>query len=571
MDSFVEYKFGYIIKNVIAALIGIGLIALLFYKFQFSRIKASMNCTGPSGWPFLGHLYHTMVLPIEDVFTPWTVKYGQVFCFFFGLKPQIAIADCEVIRQIAIKDFDVFTNHTMVETINDKYTKHFLFFLRDSDWKRLRAMLTPTFTSSKIKTMYKIIDVCGDDIVKCIDEQVDDRKSFEGAEKLTLNSNNKRVAIKLLSTFQLYTLDAIASCCYAMKFKRQKGDYTIEDASKRNEFVKQLLDIFSVDAILTILSFVLPASILPYLYKRKNYYNLEYIDNKLRNALEDRRKSMQNGSSKRHNDYMQILLDAKLNDKLELNESDIHENHHANVSENSLLVDHQKNLQESAESNNNKNVLSDEEMISNAIFLLSTGLDTTSQSLQSTFYALAMHQRCQDRLYEELKRIAKKREDGTYEFSYEELTANAYLDSIICESIRIHSPVYAIDRQANQDYTIEKYNVNLSKGTSVFFLYQIVHRDENYWPEPLKFYPERFMPENRHKIVPGSYTPFGQGPRHCVAMRFSLTETKIAIAKVLMNFKFVPKPDNAWPLKVDGNLLYTFFKDCEVLIERRVD
>jgi cytochrome P450 family 9 len=43
-----------------------------------------------------------------------------------------------------------------------------------------------------------------------------------------------------------------------------------------------------------------------------------------------------------------------------------------------------------------------------------------------------------------------------------------------------------------------------------------LHRDPQYFSDPDRFDPERFNDENKGKILPGTYLPFGIGPRNCI-------------------------------------------------------
>jgi cytochrome P450 len=65
--------------------------------------------------------------------------------------------------------------------------------------------------------------------------------------------------------------------------------------------------------------------------------------------------------------------------------------------------------------------------------------------------------------------------------------------------------------------------------------------------------PERFRSENaqnRHSFV---FLPFSEGPRQCVGMRFGLMQVKIAIVKLLINFKFLPSSKTSKPMKFKPN------------------
>lgn len=58
----------------------------------------------------------------------------------------------------------------------------------------------------------------------------------------------------------------------------------------------------------------------------------------------------------------------------------------------------------------------------------------------------------------------------------------------------------------------------MKKGESIVIPIYNLHRDENYFPDPDKFDPYRFNEENKHKIKPFTYVPFGVGPRNCIGI-----------------------------------------------------
>ncbi|XP_054157181.1 cytochrome P450 3A19-like [Oppia nitens] len=123
-----------------------------------------------------------------------------------------------------------------------------------------------------------------------------------------------------------------------------------------------------------------------------------------------------------------------------------------------------------------------------------------------------------------------------------------YLEACVAETLRLHNPVSAVGRIAAQDYTIGDTGITVPKGMLVNFSIQSMHRNPDYYPEPDRWNPERFMPYNRDKLVPYTYMPFGLGPRNCVGMRFALMETKTATAYLVNRFKFIRTPKTTVPL-----------------------
>lgn len=563
-----DYKSG--IYAVVAACIALPIIYFVTVLRNYYRFFETRGIKGPKPTLVFGHLHLTMTKNLGEITREWAAEHGRVSGFFFGVNPRLLIADAETLNQVCIKDFDAFTDHAGMGHM-DKYQEKFLFFLKGDRWRRIRAFMSPTFTSAKIRRMYKMVDVCADDLTSLFREQLED------------GNNGISATVNLHDLFGLYTMDAIATCCYGMKMERVKGSNNLDAIADRNEFVRLCIPIFRISKLRTIIRSIIPGPLLRLLgFTSLGQDNIGRLAGVVSKLLEARRNASQ---TKKFNDYLQLLIESRLDDTMDLDHVDQAENHHAALSHETLKADQQRlidsvihnhhhNSTTTPDDNNRNNVtlkprditLTDMEILSNAMFLLVVGLETTASLLTSCMYALSHHPKIQQRLYEEIKALS---EDGDKTFDYEKLTTNKYLDAVISESLRIEPVVAMVDRKANRDYHFDKWNFSIPKGSVIFVGIHAVQHDPEYWPAPDEFNPDRFMPENRDKIVPGSYCPFGIGPRHCVGMRFSLTETKLAIAKLMMQFSFEPVPGLGYPAKLSAKLGTLLHEDPRVILKPR--
>lgn len=117
----------------------------------------------------------------------------------------------------------------------------------------------------------------------------------------------------------------------------------------------------------------------------------------------------------------------------------------------------------------------------------------------------------QDRVYEEI--IQKTRSENEY-CCFNELNNLSYMECVVKECLRLYPGAPFIGRRSGGELKLKDGRI-LPKYVEIFLHIFYVHRNEKYWPEPEKFNPDRFLPENsvgRHRFA---FVPFSAGPRQC--------------------------------------------------------
>ncbi|KAF2887144.1 hypothetical protein ILUMI_19029 [Ignelater luminosus] len=113
-----------------------------------------------------------------------------------------------------------------------------------------------------------------------------------------------------------------------------------------------------------------------------------------------------------------------------------------------------------------------------------------------------------------------------------------YMDKCINETLRKYPPVSVFTRNCTQSYKIPNTDVIIDKHVQVLIPILEIQHDPEYYPEPDKFDPERFSPEDKAKRNHYTWLPFGEGLRSCIGMRFGLMQTKVALAVLIKHYRF---------------------------------
>jgi cytochrome P450 len=66
-----------------------------------------------------------------------------------------------------------------------------------------------------------------------------------------------------------------------------------------------------------------------------------------------------------------------------------------------------------------------------------------------------------------------------------------------------------------------------------------VQRRADYFPDPLRFAPERWL--DGPPPPPGAYFPFAAGPRMCIGERFAMLEGVLVLAAIARSWQVLPE------------------------------
>ncbi|XP_074056018.1 cytochrome P450 3A24-like [Macrotis lagotis] len=457
---------------------------LYLYGTWTHKIFKNLGIPGPAPLPFFG-----TILSYRKGFIDFDVacfkKYGKIWGFYDGRQPVLAIMDPEIIKSVLVKEcYSVFTNRRSfgpVGILEDGVT-----IARDDHWKRIRTVLSPTFTSGKLKEMFPIINQYGDVLVKNMQKNTE---------------KNKTVTVK--DIFGAYSMDVITSTSFGVNIDslNNQNDPFVREIKKliRFNFLDPLLLTIAIFPFLVPLFKKLDVSIFP-------KEAIDFLTKAVKKIKEERKKNPQIHRV----DFLQLLMESQ-------------------TSKNSETDSYKE--------------LSDEEVLAQSIIFLFAGYETTSSVLSFLFYNLATHPEVQQKLQQEIDASLPNKESVTYE----NLMQMEYLDMVIHENLRMFPIAGRIERVAKK--TVEINGLTIPKGTVVMASPFVLHRDPEHWPEPEEFRPERFSKENKESINPYMYLPFGAGPRNCIGMRFAHMSMKVATSRLLKEFSFRTCKETQVPLK----------------------
>ncbi|KAF5285078.1 hypothetical protein FQA39_LY16767 [Lamprigera yunnana] len=419
-------------------------------------------------------LYETMKLR--------SIPYGG---YYFFTEPIFVPADSKLIKRILISDFEYFSDRSFHSHESDPLSIH-LFALKGEPWKRLRNLLSPAFTPSKLKMMLPLMMESVNNFVDVVKQQIETDETidiFEIASKLTTDIT--------ISTF----------------FGLQPN--TLKDDSKEFQEISQKFFSESLrDAIVRTLSIINP-EILTFFKIRSVHKSIADFFIKMTKDIISYRED----NNVVRQDLMHLLLQIRNNVIIDDNE--------IGFVRNSTV--------------NEEKTLTIEEVAAQCFIFLLAGNESTTTLISFCFYELGLNQDFQERARKEVQAVF---EESNGEITLEGVQKLQFMDKCLKEALRKYPPAPVHLRECTKNYDVPNTQLTIEKGTRVFISVAGIHHDSDNYKDPDVFDPERFSSNTK----PCVWTPFGDGPRACIAPQIASLMVKLAVSLFLLNFKFTVSP-----------------------------
>ncbi|GBP46136.1 Cytochrome P450 6k1 [Eumeta japonica] len=380
--------------------------------------------------------------------------YFGMWCFW---KPALVVQSPELARRVLVKDADVFRNRYLGSGTSDPIGSLNIFTVNDPLWSALRRRLNAAFTAAKLRAVRPLVAEKTDDLIERI--------------RVNYLDGDNRDTLDLKDLFADYTTDIISTAAFGLEgHATRTGDSPMRAVTRDISTFKLSRTIAWINIFFA-----------PYMadFFRCTFYPKETTDffRKVFSRVVEQRGGWEAGARETEKrDLIDILLRLR-----QEGDADGHE-------------------------------VTEDMVVAQAAILLHGGFETTAATLAFMVYELAYNAQVQTKLYNELNE-GKPKADGVLDsINVSECT---YLSCVIKESLRLYPTMGWLDRVAGQDYKLDD-DVTIPRGTPVYVNAVGMHHSPEYFPDPLKFDPDRFLPENEGDIKPYSYMPFGDGPRGCI-------------------------------------------------------
>lgn len=410
--------------------------------------------------------------------------------------PVFLIRSPALAEQVFKKDFSHFVNHRPIFRDGGLFEKS-LLEMENEKWKNMRSTLSPAYTGSKLRGMF--------DLIQKIAQQASDY----------LKNNELGKDLDLKDFLSRFANDVIASTAFGFEMN------SLED--RDNKFFKIGQSVSNLN------NFVLMKVLfLTRFYKFARFLGVSIL-------------------SKEQNDYFMglVLSSMKVRSEKSIFRPDMI----------NMLMEVKGIGVHGINEHKSNNDWTDQDIVAQCFLFFFAGFRTVSSSLSFVIHELMENKEIQEKLKVEINEVVESLDGDP--LTYEALSNMKYIEAVISETLRKWPQLPLVHRVCNKATNLEDPDtgkiIKLKPGDAIQVAAVAIHRDPKYYPDPMRFDPERFSDDNKKSIPANTYMPFGLGPRMCIGNRFAMLEMKALLFYLLKDVTFEPSVKSCIPLELDSN------------------
>ncbi|MFB7507504.1 cytochrome P450 [Streptomyces broussonetiae] len=174
--------------------------------------------------------------------------------------------------------------------------------------------------------------------------------------------------------------------------------------------------------------------------------------------------------------------------------------------------------------------MSDVEARDELLSLLMAGAETTSTTLSWALHELGRRPEIAERIRDECHaRPADVLPDAS---------SLPFTDRFLREVLRLHQPNWLLMRRALEPVRVR--GIEIPSEAEMIYSAATMHRDPAYFPDPLRFDPDRWLERSQQELPQGAYIPFAMGNRKCIGDFFAMTEMLVVITSIVSRWQLRP-------------------------------
>lgn len=180
--------------------------------------------------------------------------------------------------------------------------------------------------------------------------------------------------------------------------------------------------------------------------------------------------------------------------------------------------------------------LSNDELRDEVMTLFLAGHETSALALTYALWFLSEpgNAHWQDKIAQEYQQVQNK--GGFSAAVLQDGEAMKYTRAVLCETLRLNGPVWAIDREVRET-TVLPCGSRVQKGSILLIPNFAIHQKKTVFDDPHAFRPERFLTWTKDPwdgpFDRSEYFPFAAGRRRCIGVRFAQWEMLVALSTII--------------------------------------